>query len=150
MEANADTQTDVHFSAYWIAAMISMSIVVVASTLIILAVAFLEALGVFLAALIALGSLALIIRALRVSMTVESDAVAIHNFLKSYRFSWASMESIVVMKGSWIDDGELIEFRVRGNMRVLAQASLGRRARRERILAAIKPFADAWGISISR
>ena len=83
-------------------------------------------------------------------MAVDREAVVVHNFLKSYRFPWASMESIVVMSGSWIDDGELIEFRLRGSKRVLAQASLGRRARRERILAAMKPFADTWGVSILR
>lgn len=96
-------------------------------------------------AAIALISSVLMGRAVRVSMTVGSEAVTVHSFLKSHRLPWASIESVVLLTGSWIDDGELVEFRLRGNERALAQASLGRRARRNRIRAAIKPAADALG-----
>jgi hypothetical protein len=140
---------EVYFTAYWVAAMISLTVVgVFALPLLIVAVVLGSPWGVVLVVPVVLASAALIVRSLRISLTVGPDYVVVQNFGRSYRLPWASMHAVVLTRGSFIDDGELIEFRLRSDGSTLAQASLGRARRRKRMLAAIRPYAERWRISV--
>jgi hypothetical protein len=99
-------------------------------------------------AIVAIAAL-LMPRALRISLTVSADGVAIVNFWRTYEFAWPELGAVRVENAGFIAEGmlEAVAFRPRGARKAtVAEASIGSRRRREAVLAAVAPHARTWGV----
>ena len=149
--ATSGNREDVHFSAYWAAAMASgMFVMFVALPIAVVALFVPTPWGYVLGVFALVAAAGGILRSRRISLTVASDGITVHNFWRSYRLPWSSVRAAEYTTDSMLESGaaEQIEFILVGDKRVLAQASVGRPARRDRILAAIRPYANDWNISM--